>query len=122
MSSSRTWGFLIATYSWNGTTRLWDGATGAAVVLAPGKTFSEFSPDDDRLAFTRGAGIIGVWDVSTAPERRTLHAGMTGNRAERQVDGGVCRPSSVPTPVSWRPPRTMASGSGTLIRAASSAT
>ena len=50
-----------------------------------GEVFSSFAPDDRRLAFTTGGGI-GVWDVSTAPERRTLHAGMTGNRAERRVD------------------------------------
>ena len=55
---------------------------------AEAKRFLRFATDDRRLAFAR-AGRIGVWDVSTAPERQTLHAGMTGNRAERWVDRGV---------------------------------
>ena len=55
---------------------------------APGKTSYSFALDDRRLAFTTGGGI-GVWDLSAAPEHRTLHAGMTGNRAERRVDRGV---------------------------------
>lgn len=80
-------GFLIATGG-DGTTRLWDGVSGEALTLATGPGFSAFSPDDDRLAFATGEGI-GVWDVCTAPERKTLHAGMTGNRAERWVDRGV---------------------------------
>jgi serine/threonine protein kinase/WD40 repeat protein/tetratricopeptide (TPR) repeat protein len=81
-------GYLVATHGLDGTTRLWDGASGESLVVAPGSAFGDFAPDDRRLAFITGGGI-GVWDVSTAPERRTLHAGMTGNRAERRLDGGV---------------------------------
>jgi serine/threonine protein kinase/WD40 repeat protein/tetratricopeptide (TPR) repeat protein len=79
-------GYLIATAG-DGSTRLWDAASGEPLALVPEKQFSNFSPDDNRLTFTGGG--IGVWDVSTAPERLTLHAGMTGNRAERRVDGGI---------------------------------
>ena len=82
-------GYLLATYGYDDTTRLWDATSGESLVVAPKKGFSGFAPDDRRLAFTRGVGIIGVWDVSTAPERLTLPACMTGNLAERRVGGGV---------------------------------
>jgi WD40 repeat protein/tetratricopeptide (TPR) repeat protein len=81
-------GFLVATVSQCGTARLWDGASGEPLAVALEKYFSDFAPDDRRLTFTTNGGI-GVCDVSTAPERRTLHAGMTGNRAERWLDRGV---------------------------------
>jgi serine/threonine protein kinase/WD40 repeat protein/tetratricopeptide (TPR) repeat protein len=81
-------GYLVATHGADGTTRLWDGASGEPLAVAEGKSFSNFTPDNRRLSFCTGGGI-GVWDVSTARERRTLHAGMTGNRAERWLDRGI---------------------------------
>jgi serine/threonine protein kinase/WD40 repeat protein/tetratricopeptide (TPR) repeat protein len=82
-------GYLLATFGYDDTTRLWDAASGESLVVEPKKRFTGFAPDDHRLAFTMGAGIIGVWDVSTAAERLTLHASMAGNLAERRVAGGV---------------------------------
>jgi len=73
-------GYLLATSSWDGTTRLWEAASGEPVAMAPGG-FLGFSPDDRRLAFVVG-GKIGVWDVATGAECRTLHPGMLGNRSE----------------------------------------
>jgi serine/threonine protein kinase/WD40 repeat protein/tetratricopeptide (TPR) repeat protein len=81
-------GYLLATHGHDAATRLWDAASGECLVVAPGRNYCGFSADDRRLAFTTG-WRIGVWDISTAPERQTLHAGMTGNRTERRVDGGV---------------------------------
>jgi serine/threonine protein kinase/WD40 repeat protein/tetratricopeptide (TPR) repeat protein len=78
-------GYLLATYSYDGTTRLWDAVSGEPLAMAQ-KQYLGFAPDDRRLAFATGGGI-GVWDVSTAPERRMLHAAMTGNRAERREAG-----------------------------------
>ena len=81
-------GYLVATHGYDATTRLWDGASGQPLAVALGKTCANFAADDRRLAFTTGGGI-GAWDLSTAPECRTLHAGMTGNRGEGPLGGGV---------------------------------
>ena len=82
-------GYLLATASWDGTTRLWDAASGEPLATAPGG-FLGFSPDDRRLAFAVG-GKIGVWDVATGAECRTLHPGMLGNRSEaRDATGVIC--------------------------------
>jgi serine/threonine protein kinase/WD40 repeat protein len=81
-------GHLLATTSWDGTTRLWDAASGEPLAAAPGQ-FLGFSADDRLLAFQMGGAKIGVWDVAAAPERRTLHPAMLGNRSERTNAGGV---------------------------------
>ncbi len=80
-------GYLLATTSWNGTIRLWDAAAGEPLVTAPGE-LRGFSPDDRRLAFRIG-GTIGVCDVAAAPECRTLHPEMLGNRSEARDATGV---------------------------------
>jgi serine/threonine protein kinase/WD40 repeat protein/tetratricopeptide (TPR) repeat protein len=81
-------GYLVATTGHDGTARLWDGASGEPLAVGEAKRFLRFATDDRRMAFeTRGR--IGVCDVSTAPERRTLHSGMAGNRAERWLNRGV---------------------------------
>ncbi len=48
-----------------------------------GQFARRFSPDGCRLAFVAG-GKLGVWEVAAAPECRTLHPGMLGNRSEAQ--------------------------------------
>jgi serine/threonine protein kinase/WD40 repeat protein/tetratricopeptide (TPR) repeat protein len=85
-------GFLLATTSWDGTTRLWDAASGEHLVTAPGDLSSGFSADDRWLAFQMGdSGKFGIWDVAAAPECRTLHPAMLGNRTERRDATGVDR-------------------------------
>ena len=76
-------GDLLATSGWDGTTRLWDGGSEEelSLAIAPGSLRGSFAPDDRRLAFIVG-GKVGVWDVAVAPECRTLHPGMLGNRSE----------------------------------------
>ena len=81
-------GYLLATSSWDGTTRLWDGVSGEPLAMAPGSLRGSFAPDDRRLAFIVG-GKVGVWDVAVAPECRTLHPGMLGNRSETRDAAGV---------------------------------
>jgi serine/threonine protein kinase/WD40 repeat protein len=81
-------GYLLATSSWDGTTRLWDGVSGALLAMAPGNLRGSFAPDDRRLAFRVG-GAFGVWDIDVAPECRTLHPGMLGNRSEATMNTGI---------------------------------
>ncbi len=81
-------GYLLATSSWDGTTRLWDAASGEPLAMAPGELRGAFAPDDRRLAFELG-GKIGVWDVAVAPECRTLHPGVLGNRSEARKATGA---------------------------------
>jgi serine/threonine protein kinase/WD40 repeat protein/tetratricopeptide (TPR) repeat protein len=75
-------GHLLATASWDGTTRLWDAASGEALVGAVGNPPGPFSPDDRRLPFY-DSGKFGVWEVAHGRPCRTLHPGMIGNRTER---------------------------------------
>jgi WD40 repeat protein/tetratricopeptide (TPR) repeat protein len=75
-------GHLLATTSWDYTTRLWDAASGEPLVTAPGGMLG-LAPDDRRLAFYTG-GKIGVREVAAGAECRTLHPGMLGNRSERR--------------------------------------
>ena len=79
--------YLLATAGGNGATRLWDAAAGEPLVTAPGG-FLGFAPDDRRLAFVVG-GKIGVWDVATGAECRTLYPEMLGNRSEARDATGV---------------------------------
>jgi len=82
-------GYLLATTSWDGTTRLWDAVSGESLAVAPGNGLGSFSPDDRRMAFRDGVKV-GVWDLAVGTECRTLHPGMVGNRTERRDDtGGV---------------------------------
>jgi eukaryotic-like serine/threonine-protein kinase len=74
-------GYLLATSSWDGTTRLWDGVSGEPLTMVPGCARGSFSPDDRKLALFLG-GKLSVWEVSAAPECRALHLGMIGNRSE----------------------------------------
>ena len=74
-------GYLLATSSWDGTTRLWDGASGEGLLRAPGGFLGGFTPDDRHLAL-RNREKFGVWDVEAAPECRVLHPGMLGTRSD----------------------------------------
>ena len=80
-------GYLLATSSYDGRTRLWDAAAGEPLAIVPGG-FLGLSPDDRRAAFAVG-GKVGAWDVAAAPECRTLHSGMLGNRSEARDATGV---------------------------------
>ena len=81
-------GHMLATSSYDGTTRLWDGVSGEPLAIAPGKLEGSFTEDDRSLAFSIG-GKIGVWDVAMASECRTLHPAMIGNRSETAVGPGA---------------------------------
>jgi WD40 repeat protein/tetratricopeptide (TPR) repeat protein len=80
-------GHLLATSAWDGTTRLWDAASGEALASAPGELAGPFSPDDRRLPFQANAQL-GVWEVAHGTHCRTLHPGMIGNRTEKAGSSG----------------------------------
>jgi eukaryotic-like serine/threonine-protein kinase len=75
-------GYLLATSSWDGTSRFWDAASGEPLAMAPG-WLGRFSPDDRWRTFSSG-GMIGVCEAAAGAECRTLHPGMLGNRNERR--------------------------------------
>ena len=81
-------GYLLATASYDGTTRLWDAASGEPLAMAPG-AFLSFASNDRQLALRAVGGKIGVWDVAAGAECRTLHPEMLGNRDERRDATGV---------------------------------
>jgi WD40 repeat protein/serine/threonine protein kinase len=63
-------GDLLASTSWDGTTRLWDPSSGKTLLTSQGAAW-RFGPDD-RLAFgTRFA--MGIWQVEAARECRTFY-------------------------------------------------
>ena len=102
-------GYLLATASWDGTTRLWDAAAGEPLATAPGG-FLGFAPDDRRLAFVVG-GKIGVWDVAAGagvPDAPPRHARQPLRGAGRhRGDRGGCqprRPAGGDLRRGWRPP------------------
>ncbi len=73
-------GYLLATTSWDRTTRLWDAISGETLVGAPGY-FGRFSASDSRLAFFNGSNL-GVWELAHGLECRRLHPGFQGKLVE----------------------------------------
>jgi serine/threonine protein kinase/WD40 repeat protein len=75
-------GNLLATKSWDGTTKLWDPVSGRQLVSAPG-SLVRFSQDDHRMAFAQDARV-GIWELADGRECRALHHGRIGNRIGSQ--------------------------------------
>jgi WD40 repeat protein/tetratricopeptide (TPR) repeat protein len=73
-------GHLLATSSWDGTTRLWDAAAGEPLLSAPGAE-PHFSRDGRRLAFFSGP-TVELYDVAHGQDMRALNPGLIGNRTE----------------------------------------
>jgi WD40 repeat protein len=57
-------GDLLASRSWDGTTRLWDPITGRHLLSASGGFF-RFSVDDTRLACTNATQVV-IWQIDPA--------------------------------------------------------
>ena len=68
-------GPILASYSWDKTTRLWDYRTGHQLMSAGGEVLA-FSADDRRLAFRDQSGWVAdnvrVFDFASGDECRTL--------------------------------------------------
>ncbi|HXI51708.1 MAG TPA: serine/threonine-protein kinase, partial [Candidatus Saccharimonadales bacterium] len=71
-------GDLLASASWDGTTRLWDSNAGRPLLTEQG-THPYFSADDKRLAYELRP-TIGIWELATGRECRTA-LGLLGGRA-----------------------------------------
>jgi WD40 repeat protein/serine/threonine protein kinase len=68
-------GRRLLTASWDGTAKVWDAATGKAVLTlrslrGPGRaiTAAAFSPDGSRLATGTVDGAVEIWDAATGQE------------------------------------------------------
>jgi Flp pilus assembly protein TadD len=64
-------GTLLASWGWDGMTRLWDPHGGKELVVARGQCL-DFSPDDRSLAY-RLAEEVGTWEVAHERVCRTLY-------------------------------------------------
>jgi serine/threonine protein kinase/WD40 repeat protein len=65
-------GNLLASTSWDRTTRLWNPQSGRQLLLANGYG-TTFSRHDRWLSFGAFGSVVGRWEVSTAPESRVLN-------------------------------------------------
>jgi len=66
-------GDLLASYGWDGMTRLWDPVTGKQLISIPGAV-QRFSRDDRWLAYAYLGPEVGLCEVATGRECRTLYA------------------------------------------------
>ncbi len=63
---------ILATSSWDGTTRFWNPWSGALLFSAPGELVWPFARGDRRLGFRRSNSGWGVWEIEQGVECRTL--------------------------------------------------
>jgi eukaryotic-like serine/threonine-protein kinase len=70
---------LLASASWDGTTRLWDPISGRELLSGAGG-FLRFSQDGRRLGLCERRPQISIWELANAFVCRTLHQGCSGNR------------------------------------------
>ena len=66
---------LLVSASWDGTSRLWDPATGKQLVRAQGRAL-RFGSDGARLSYF-DAPRVGVWEVASGDAFRLLHPNWT---------------------------------------------
>jgi serine/threonine protein kinase/WD40 repeat protein len=79
-------GDLLASASWDFTTKLWDPVGGANLLTVHGHCH-HFDRDDEHLAFDDGPEL-GIWQVAGRRECRTLHFGRVGRPAPEVDNGG----------------------------------
>jgi WD40 repeat protein len=79
-------GDLLASSSWDFTTKLWDPVGGADLLTVHGYC-DHFDRDDEHLAYSDGPEL-GIWQVAGRRECRTLHFGRVGRPAPEVDNGG----------------------------------
>jgi serine/threonine protein kinase/WD40 repeat protein len=79
-------GDLLASRSWDGTSRLWDPRGGRSLVRAPG-AFRSFSADDRRVLIVRTgqSNHFAIWEVAAGRELHSFH-GHAGRKGPWCVD------------------------------------
>jgi serine/threonine protein kinase/WD40 repeat protein len=80
-------GDFLGSYSWDGSTRLWDPVSGRQLVREPGSFLVAVRRDDRQVALSK-AGRLELWEVAGGWECRTLHHGQVGNATARPGDWG----------------------------------
>jgi serine/threonine protein kinase/WD40 repeat protein len=75
-------GDLLWTSSWDGSTRLWDTATGRAVLVRVGVIHHAPRRDGGALGYTVNGSRLQVVEVATAPEYRTFVSTLGAGRGE----------------------------------------
>jgi WD40 repeat protein len=80
-------GDCLMSYSWDGTTPLWDPVSGRQLVRDRGSFFMAIRRDDLQVALTK-EGRLELWEVAGGWECRTLHHGQVGNFTARPGDWG----------------------------------
>ena len=72
-------GDLLASRSWDGTSRLWDPRGGRSLVRVPG-AFRSFSADDRWMLIVRTghSNHFAIWEVAAGRELRTFHGHVEG--------------------------------------------
>jgi WD40 repeat protein len=81
-------GDLLASGSWDGSTRLWDGISGRELIKVPG-TFLGWGPEGRSLVTAHDSNII-FHEVASGLECRTLRHGLIGNRTPPLPNGPWC--------------------------------
>jgi WD40 repeat protein len=76
-------GDLLASASWDGTTRLWDPRSGKMLLTSQGGA-GQFGPDD-RLAFVNKFAM-GIWQVEAARECRTFSDPPSSQKGPHHAD------------------------------------
>jgi WD40 repeat protein len=79
-------GDLLASASWDNTTKLWDAVGGFNLLTVQGYC-QHFDGDDEHLAYHDGPQL-GIWQVAGRRECRRLHFGRVGRQVPDVDNGG----------------------------------
>jgi serine/threonine protein kinase/WD40 repeat protein len=77
-------GDFVISWSWDGTTRIWNPIQGSERLNIAG-SFVALSGDDHRVAIVKPVGQIEVHELAAGRECRALYPGRVGNRSPRPL-------------------------------------